>query len=160
MLTSKMMSFGREADLLGQQLVGPLADGHLAFGGDRLAGLVEGHHDHRGPVAADQPGLLEELRLAFLQADRVDDRLALHALQPGLDDAPLGAVDHDRNPGDGRIGRDQVEEPGHGLLAVDQPLVHVDVDDVGPVLDLLAGHGQGGFVVAALDQPGELLASR
>ena len=30
MLTSKMMSVGREADLLGQQLVGPLADRDLA----------------------------------------------------------------------------------------------------------------------------------
>ena len=40
------------------------------------------------------------------------------------------------------LGRDQVEEPGHGRLAVDHSLVHVDVDDVGAVFDLLAGHGQ------------------
>ena len=54
---------------------------------DGLALLVERHHDDGGAVAADEPGLVEELLLALLQADRVDDRLALHALQPGLDDA-------------------------------------------------------------------------
>ena len=54
--------------------------------GDGLALLVEGHHDDGGAVAADEPGLLEELLLALLEADRVDDRLALDALQPGLDD--------------------------------------------------------------------------
>ena len=51
--------------------------------------------------------------------------------------------------GDVGLGRDQVEEPGHRLLAVDQALVHVDVEDVGAALDLLAGDGQRRLVVAA-----------
>ena len=54
--------FAGEADLLGEELVGPLADGDLAVLRDGLALLVEGHHDDRGAVAADQPGLVEELR--------------------------------------------------------------------------------------------------
>ena len=149
--------FGREAGLLGEQLVGALADGDLVVLGDGLPLFVERHHDHRGAVAADQPGLAEELFLAPLQADRVDDRLALHALEPRLDDAPLGAVDHDRDLGDARVGRDQVQEPGHRLLAVDQALVHVDVEDVGAPLDLVARHGQRGLEVAALDQAGKPL---
>ena len=147
---------GREADLLGQQPVGPLADGDLVVLGDGLAFLVEGHHDDRGAVALDQPGLFEELLLAFLEADRVDDRLALDALQARLDDRPLRAVDHDRDAGDVGLGGDQVEEAGHRLLAVDQPLVHVDVEDVGAALDLLAGDGDGLLEVALADQPGEL----
>ena len=160
MLTSKMMSRGRKADFLGEQLVGALADGDLVVGGDGLALLVEGHDDDRRPVAPDQPGLLQEFLLALLQADRVDDRLALDALEPGLDDRPLGAVDHDRDVRDVRVGGDQVEEPGHRLLAVDQAFVHVDVEDVGAALDLLAGHRQGGLVIAALDQAGEPASSR
>ena len=31
----------------------------------------------------------------------------------------------------------------HGLDAVQHPFVHVDVDDLGTVFDLLAGHLQG-----------------
>src|SRR5260370_17857322 len=34
----------------------------------------------------------QELGLALLQADRVDDALALHAAQPGLQHRPFGAV--------------------------------------------------------------------
>ena len=77
----------RKADLLGQQLVGPLADGDLALDGVGLALLVEGHHHHGGAVAQHLPGVFEERLLAFLHGDRVDDRLALHALQARLDHA-------------------------------------------------------------------------
>ena len=73
---------------------------------------------------------------------------------------PLRAVDHDRHLGDVGLGGEQVQEPRHRLLAVDQAGVHVDVEDVGAALDLLAGDGEGGLVVALLDQPGELAASR
>ena len=80
---------GVEAGALGQQVVGALADRDLARDRVGLALLVERHHDHRGAVAADLARLLEERLLALLEADRVDDRLALHALEPGLDHAPL-----------------------------------------------------------------------
>ena len=121
--------FGREADLLRQQLVGAFADRHLALDGVGLALLVE-RHDHDGrAVAPNLPRVFEELTFAFLHRDRVDDGLALHALEAGLDDAPLGAVDHDRHARDVRLGRDHVEERRHRLLAVEQPFVHVDVDD-------------------------------
>ena len=52
---------GREAGLLGQQLVGALADRDLALDRVGLALLVEGHHDDAGAVAADRArALLEE----------------------------------------------------------------------------------------------------
>ena len=51
-----------------QQAERALADRHLAVHAVGLALLVEGHHDHRGAVAPDAPRLLEERRLAFLQA--------------------------------------------------------------------------------------------
>ncbi len=78
-----------EADLLGQQLVGALADLELALGGLGLALLVERHHHDRGAVAADFARMVEEGPLALLQADRVDHRLSLHAFQPGLDHRPF-----------------------------------------------------------------------
>ncbi len=34
-----------------------------------LAVLVEGHDHHRGPVAAGQAGLAQELRLSLLERD-------------------------------------------------------------------------------------------
>ena len=62
------------ARLLGEQPVGAPEDRDLALGGVGLALLVERHHDDRGAVAGDRPGAPQELVLALLEADRVDDR--------------------------------------------------------------------------------------
>ena len=147
---------GRQADLFGQQAVGALADRELALRRFRLALLVEGHDHHGGAVAPDQAGLLQELGLALLEADGVHHRLALDAAQAGLDDGPLGGVDHHRDSADLRLASQEVEEAGHGRLGVQHGLVHVDVDDLGAVLDLLAGDQQAGLVVAFQDQAPEL----
>ena len=61
------------------------------------------------------------------------------AFQAGLDDPPLGESTM-TGTGDVGFARDQVEEPVHGGDAVDHAFVHVDVDDLGAVLDLLRGH--------------------
>ena len=134
---------GIELRLLDQQLVGALTDRHLARDGVGLAGLVEGHDDDAGAVALDQLGLVQEVGFAFLQADRVDHALALHALQAGLDHRPLGAVDHHRHAGDLGLGGDVVQERRHGLLGVEHAFVHVDVDQVGAAADLLGGDVRG-----------------
>ena len=129
---------GREAELLGQQPVGALADLDLALDRVGLALLVEGHHDHAPRRSARTVrALREEVGLALLQADRVDDRLALHALEPGLEHRPLRAVDHDRHARDLGLGRDQVQERRHARLGVEHALVHVDVEDVGAAAHLL-----------------------
>ncbi len=95
---------GREAGLLGQDFVGAGANFLAALEGVGLAALVEGHDDDGGAVTADEAGLLDEFFLAFLEADGVDDGLALDALQPGLDDGPFRAVNHYRDAGDVRLG--------------------------------------------------------
>ena len=75
--------------------------------------------------------------------------------QAGLDGGPVGGIDHHRHPRDVGLGRDQVEEAGHGGLGVQHPLVHVHVDDLGAVLHLLARDLQCGGVVAGGDQLAE-----
>ena len=146
-----MMSSGGKP-IVDQELVGARADLDLALLGVGLALLVERHDHDRGAVARHLAGVVEERLLAFLHADRIDDRLADDAFQPGLDHAPLGAVDHDRHAGDVGLGGDQLEEGGHRQLGVEQALVHVDVDDLRAVLDLLARDLDGGGVVAGEDQ--------
>ena len=101
-------------------------------------------------------GVLAEFVFAFFERDGVDDALALQAFEAGLDDLPLGGVDHEGDFGDFGLAAEELQVAGHGGDAVDHALVHADVDDVGAVFDLLAGDADGFFVLAFLDQLGEL----
>ncbi len=159
MFGSKMMSVGSNPTCSGQQRIGTLADRHLARDGLGLPLLVKRHHDHAGAIAADRARLGQEVGLAFLQADRIDDALALDALESGFDDRPLRAVDHERNPRDFRLGRQVVQERRHGALGVEHAFVHVDVEDVGAAAHLIERDLDGLAVVGGLDQPRELRRS-
>ncbi len=149
--------FRQEAGLLDQDVITALADLGLALESIRLAQLVEGHHHCRRAVAPDQPGRLDERCLAFLEADGIHHRLALHALQPGLDHVPFGRIYHQRHARDVRLGGEQVDEPGHRRLRIQHRLIHVDVDDLRAIFDLLACHADRLGVVAVQDQPREHL---
>ena len=105
-----------EAGLLGEQVVGAVQDRDLPLDRIGLALLVEGHDDDGGAVAAREASLAQELFLAFLEADRVDDRPALDVLQAFFDHVPLRRIDHHRDLGDVGLGRDQVEEARHRCL--------------------------------------------
>ena len=150
---------GREADFSGQQVIGAGADLHSAGQCVGLPLLIECHDDRSRPVTAHQPRLAQELRLALLHADGVDDRLALHAFQPGFDHRPLRRVEHHvlRHPADVRLGGDKIQERRHGLLRIQHRLVHVDVDDLRTVLHLLARDGERFAIVAREDQACECL---
>src|SRR5690606_31029215 len=147
--------FRREAHFVDQNVVAALADFLLARGGVGLARFVEGHDHHGRAVALAQPGVLLELLDAFLHRDRVDDALALDALEARLDHFPLGRVDHDRHAGDVRLAGNQIEEGHHGLLRIQHAFVHVDVDHLGAGLDLLQRDFQRLGVVVLADQAGE-----
>ena len=99
---------GREAGLPVSEVVGAAADRDAPLDVGRLALLVERHHDgarrrSRGSAAR----LLEERLLALLQADRVDDPLALDRLQPGLEHAQRELSTITGQPRDLGLGRDR-----------------------------------------------------
>ncbi len=73
-----------KAHRAGEDVVGAPADRSLASEGVRLALLVERHDHHGGAVSAHDPGVADELLLAFLERDRIDDGLALQAFEARL----------------------------------------------------------------------------
>ena len=152
--------FGREAHLVHQDAISALADFDLALVGVGLALFIKRHHHGGSAIAAHQLGLLAKGVNAFFHADGIDDPLALHAAQAGLDDAPFARVNHHRHAGNIGLGGDQVQKPHHGGLAVEHGLVHVDVNDLGAVFHLLACHGQGLFKIAIQDHAGKGLGAR
>ena len=148
---------GRKSDLVHQHVIGALADRDLALEGIGLALLVERHHHDRRPVPAHDLGVLDERVLALLERDRIHHRLALQALEPGLDHRELRRVDHHRHARDVGLRRDEIEEGHHRRFGIEQALVHVDVDDLRAVLDLVARDGERRGVVAGgheLAEPG------
>ena len=108
-----MTSVGSKPACSVSSLKARVSDRDLALDRVGLALLVEGHDDDRRAVAAGEPRLAQELVLAFLQRQRVDDRPALDVLQALFDDRPLGRVDDHRHLGDVGLDRDQVEEARH-----------------------------------------------
>ena len=150
-----MMSSGGKPTWFDQNVVGALADRDLALERVGLALLVEGHHHHRGAVAAHDLGVVDEGGLALLHRDRIHHRLALQAFQAGLDHRELRGIDHHRHARDVGLGGDQIEERHHRRFGIEQALVHVDVDDLRAVLDLLARDRQRRGVVAGGDQLAE-----
>ena len=80
----------REAYHFGEQFVGALANLELPVCRIGLTFLVEGHDDSSRTVAFHLTRLFEERGLALLEADRVDDGLALHAFEACLDNRPFG----------------------------------------------------------------------
>ena len=145
-----------EADDLGQQVVRPPQDGDPALDRLGLAPLVEGHDDDRRSVTPAEASLAQELGLALLERDRVDDTLALELPKAGLDDRELRAVDHDGDGRDVGLGGNPPQEAGHRGDAVEHRLIHVHVDQLGAIGDLLAGDVDRLVLGAGCDEPGEL----
>ena len=145
--------FRRETHLLGQNVVGPLADFGFACKRIGLAFFIKRHHNDCRTITAAQPGLLDEFFLTFFQTDGIHHTFALNTLQPGFNNFPLTRIKHHRHPGDIRFRGNQVEKGPHGSCAIQHPLVHVDINDLCPVIDLLASYLQSFTVVLFQDQP-------
>ena len=70
--------FGRETDTK-QQIISALANLDLAPLGVGLARLVERHDDNSRAIGHAQPGMIQELLLAFFHRNRIDDGFAADA---------------------------------------------------------------------------------
>src|SRR4029078_11193464 len=92
--------------------------------------------------------MAQEFLFAVFQADGVHDRLTLDTFEPGFDDAPLRAVDHDGDARDFRLAAYQVQEANHGCFRIDHPFVHVHVEQVRASLHLLTRNNQRAFEIA------------
>ena len=84
----------------------------------------------------DDGSLPPEGLLALLQADAVDDALALGALDTRLDDVELAAVNHEGDAADLGVANTEVDKLGHGRQAINEAIIHIDVQNVSSLLDL------------------------
>ena len=147
--------FRRNAGFGSQDSVGSAADFGLSGESRCLSLLVEGHHHHRRAQSVYFPRLSDELFLSLFEAYGVDYRLALCVLQPGEDRLPMRGVNHHGCLCHSRVVRQASDEARHLGRAVEHGVVHVYVDDRGPVLNLFRRDLQGLASLSCSDQPGE-----
>ena len=105
------------------------------------------HQLHRALVAGAGP-------VAVLEVDRVDDRTAAEALQPGAQHLGLGGVEHHRQRGGGREPAGQLGHVGHAVAA---HVVDAQVDQVRALAGLLARDADAGLPVLGQHGLAELL---
>ena len=100
--------------------------------------------------------MLDKGFLAFFQADGVDYPLTLKTFQTGFDHVPFGTVDHDRHTGNIGFGRQKINEFDHRRFGIQHRIIHIDVDDLCAIFDLLTGNLKGCVVIFLDDQVFEL----
>mmetsp|Transcript_1346 Transcript_1346/g.4244 ORF Transcript_1346/g.4244 Transcript_1346/m.4244 type:complete len:374 (-) Transcript_1346:1331-2452(-) len=137
-----------EANLFDQELVRTAADADLLRLSRGLAILIKRHHNNRGAMALDNLRVVQEFLLTTLEGNGVHDALTLAALQASLNNVELGRVNHERNLGRIRFRHEQVHKAGHRRLAIDETVIHVDVDHMRAVFDLLEGDRESLLEVA------------
>ena len=146
----------RETGFLRQQTVRSVSHLPAFFEGGSLSLLVKEHHHRGSAVAPHQPGFLQEILLTLLQADGVDNRFALYALQPCLQHLPLRRIDHDGKLRDVRLAHQYVDEPSHGCGAVNHGIIHAYVNHLCATLHLVTRHIERCREIPLADQPREL----
>ena len=152
--------FRGETHVVHQDTVSARANFGLALVGVGLSFFIKRHHHGRRTITAHQTGLVLERLNAFFHGNGVDDALALNAAKAGFNYLPLGAVDHDGHTRDVGLRRNQVQKSHHGRLAVKHGLVHVDIDDLRAVFNLLARNRQRLVKLAIQNHAGEHFGAR
>ena len=149
-----------ESHLFSEYPVRALANFDFAFDGVSLTLGVERHDNDGSAVSAHKLCLLDKVLLAFFEADRIDDGLALYTLQSGFDHRPFRRVNHNWKPRYIRLRGDEAQELHHRILRVEHALIHVDVDDLRAIVHLVASNLDRGSIVVGLNQTPKSCRSR
>ena len=121
-----------------QYFISTGTDFNLTFKSICLSFFIESHHYNGSSQFFYQTGMFYKYLLPFLQRNRIDNGLSLQAFQSGLNDFPLGRVNHDRYTGYVGFGHDQIQESSHLLPGIQQTVIHIYINHQSTVFHLLA----------------------
>ena len=131
--------FSREANIIDQHVVTALAYLLAALNVIGLTIFIKGHHHNRSTVLFTQLGFFDKLRFAFFKANGIDHRLTLNTFQASFNHFPFRGVDHNRHARNIGLARNQIQKLNHGRQRLEHAFVHVDIDNLRAVNDLLTG---------------------
>ena len=107
-----------KSTLLCQKPICPLAYLHFPFASFGLPLFVKRHDDDSGTVSANLARFLQEICLAILQTNRVDNPFSLNTREACLKHLPPTGIQHDRHAANIRFCSDEVEELHHRLFRI------------------------------------------
>ena len=145
-----------KADLLRQDTIGTRTNFNLPFKRISLSLFVESHHHRCSSQLLNQTGMFYKFLLSLFQWYGIDDRLTLQTLQSGFYHLPLRRINHHRNTCNIGFRHHQIQENSHLFLGIQQPVVHIDINDQSTVFHLLACDAQCLFVFLFVYQTKEL----
>ena len=125
-----------------------------------MAFFIKSHHHRCSTVASNQFCTAEKLFLTVFETDGVDDRFSLRALQSSLKDFPLRTVDHDWDRADVGFARDESQVLRHRFGAIQERIIHVDIDDARTALHLIPGDFDRFLKLLFADQSRKLSRAR
>ena len=147
--------FGREANLFDEDFIGALADFDFSGFGVCLAFFIERHDDNRRTITTHQFGVLDKGFLAFFQRDGINHAFTLDTFQSRFQNIPFGRIQHDGYFGDVRLRSNQHQKAYHRFFGLQHAFIHVDVDNLRTVFNLLFRDIQRGFKITFNNQPFE-----
>ena len=137
-----------ELHLIHQNPVAPLTDLDASLVGIGLSILIKRHDHYCSTKFLDSFGLVDKFFFPIFQRNRIHDSFALNALKASKDDAPLGAINHNRNSADFWFRGNQIKKAHHGEFPIKHPLVHTHVQYLRTTSNLIQGNIQGIVVLS------------
>ena len=129
-----------KANHIHKNVITALAYTNLLILGRGLPKLVESHHYYRRSVLLQQCCMLNKQSLSHLQRDTVHDGLALAPLQSSKHDLKLRRVQHKWNLSYLRLRHRYLHKLLHRHQPVQHAIVHIDVNHMCTIRDLLLSH--------------------
>ena len=149
-----------KADLLCQDTIGTRTNFNLPFEGVGLSFLVKSHHDRCSSQFFNQTGMLDKFLLSLFQRYGIYDRFTLQTLQPGFYHLPLRRINHHRNTCNIGFGHHQIQKNSHFFLGIQQPIIHININNQCTVFYLLTCNAQCLFVFLFVYQTKKLTRTR
>ena len=145
--------FRRKINLFCQDFISPLTYFDFSGFGIRLPFFIKGHNDHCCAITTHKFGVFNKSGFAFFKRNGIHHSFALDTFKTGFQNIPFRRIQHNRHFGDIRFRGNQHQKPHHCFFGLQHALVHVDVYNLGAILNLLFGNVQRRFKITFDNQP-------
>ena len=127
----------RETNFINQYAVRARANFKFSIRGVSLTLLIKSHDNNGCSIPQTQFRMLNKLILSLFERNRIHDCLTLNTFQTSLDYRPFRTINHYRHTSNIWLGCRKVQESGHSRFTVEHAFVHIHINNLSAILNLL-----------------------